>query len=131
MLFIASVTNLLKMHLNLIATTQTTGSAALFIIIGLIFLAYFIFIIISYFKVFEKAGRKSWYAIIPVYSTWVIFEMGGYPGWWALLMLIPFVNFVAFIVYILALIRMAKRFGKSAWFGFLAYSCFTLSVGRY
>jgi len=59
MLFIASVTNLLKMHLNLIATTQTTGSAALFIIIGLIFLAYFIFIIISYFKVFEKAGRKS------------------------------------------------------------------------
>jgi uncharacterized membrane protein YhaH (DUF805 family) len=127
MLFYASPTDLLKMHFNLIATTKTAGSAALFVtlmVIGLLVLAFFIFVIISYFKVFEKAGRKSWYAIIPVYSAWVIYEIGGYPGWWALLMLIPFVSFVALVVYAMAMIRMAKRFDKGAWFGFFGLFLF-------
>jgi hypothetical protein len=75
--------------------------------------------------VFEKAGRHGWCAIIPVYSTWVIFEIGGYPGWWAILQLIPFVNIVALVVYAMAVIQIARRFGKGFWFGFLGLFWFS------
>jgi hypothetical protein len=74
--------------------------------------------IVSVWITFKKAGRPGWGSIVPIYSGWLQFEMGGRPGWWALVMLIPFINFVAIVMLILADIEIAKRFGKSGLFGF-------------
>lgn len=43
------------------------------VIIGLICA---VITLIAQWKVFEKAGRPGWAAIIPFYNTWVFFEMG-------------------------------------------------------
>jgi hypothetical protein len=70
-------------------------------------------LIVSMCKIFAKAGRPWWAAIIPFYSAWVLAEIAGKPGWWGLLTIIPFVGLV---FAILILIELAKRFGKGAGF---------------
>lgn len=66
----------------------------------------------SLWRLFMKAGKPGWAALVPFYNWWLFLETGGVPGW---LMLIPFVNF--FASGILAPLGHATRFGKSAFYG--------------
>jgi uncharacterized protein DUF5684 len=81
---------------------------------GLIGLVVGVIIIVAMWKVFSKAGRPGWAAIIPVYNLYVMCKIAGRPGWWLLLFLIPLVNF---IILIILNIDIAKNFGKGAGFG--------------
>lgn len=87
-------------------------SSSLFpIIFGL---AFAVFIIVSMWKVFEKAGQPGWACIVPIYGAYVLTQIAKKPGWWVILMLIPYVNIIAlFVIYI----ALAKQFGKGAGFG--------------
>src|ERR1700749_4740233 len=71
-------------------------------------------VIVAMWKVFTKAGRPGWAAIIPIYNIYVWCKILGRPGWWVILMLIPLVNI---IVGIMVCIDMAKSFGKGVGFG--------------
>ena len=66
-------------------------------------------VIVGMWKVFTKAGKPGWAAIIPIYNVIVLLEVVGKPVWWIVLLLIPFVNIVISILLNLAL---AERFGK-------------------
>lgn len=65
-------------------------------------------------KVFTKAGKPGWAAIVPIYNVIVMLEIAGKPLWWLVLMIIPVVNFVAAIIVCIAL---AAKFGKGSGFG--------------
>jgi hypothetical protein len=109
-------------------TTTTTsadegaiaGVLALFTGVFLIvWLAVLAVIVVSMWKIFEKAGEEGWKALIPFYNGWVLAEISGKPGWWALVGLgsiIPFLGFIAgiaaFILQIIISIELAKSFGK-------------------
>lgn len=83
-------------------------------------LAIYAFSAICLWKVFKKAGRNGWEAIIPIYNTWVLFEISGYPGYYILFALIPCVGGIIAIVFeILASISLAKKFKKESWFPIL------------
>lgn len=83
-------------------------------IISLIYLAVAVLCIASVWKVFTKAGKPGWAAIVPIYNLVVLLEIAGKPLWWFILFLIPLVNIVvAFMTYI----SLAERFGKGAGFG--------------
>jgi len=69
--------------------------------------------IAAMWKIYEKAGKPGWAAIIPIYNIWVLLEISGKPGWWIILMLIPIVNIIVAIVVIFGL---AKNFGKGGLF---------------
>jgi hypothetical protein len=84
------------------------------ILLMLIMLAFGLFIIVSMWKVFEKAGQPGWGILIPFYNIYLFLVIAGKPGWWLLLYLIPFVNFV---IGIIVSIEIAKNFGKDAAFG--------------
>jgi len=71
-------------------------------------------VIVAMWKVFTKAGRPGWAAIIPIYNMYVWCKIVGRPGWWVILMLIPLVNI---IIGIIVCIDLAKSFGKGAGFG--------------
>lgn len=71
-------------------------------------------VIVAMWKVFTKAGRPGWAAIIPIYNMYVWCKIVGRPGWWVILMLIPLVNI---IIGIILCIDLAKSFGKGAGFG--------------
>ncbi|MDB5134467.1 MAG: hypothetical protein JWP37_1070, partial [Mucilaginibacter sp.] len=64
-------------------------------------------------KMFTKAGKPGWAAIIPIYNTIVLIEIVGKPIWWFLLFFVPCVNFV-FIIWVYNLL--SKSFGKSEGF---------------
>jgi hypothetical protein len=80
----------------------------------LIELAIIVFIIAGIWKVFVKAGKPGWAAIIPIYNFIVLLEIAGKPLWWVILMFIPLVNL---IILILVSIEVAKKFSKGAGFG--------------
>jgi hypothetical protein len=67
-----------------------------------------IFVLVALWKVYVKAGKPGWAAIIPIYNILVLLEIVGKPWWWLLLMFIPFVNIV---IMVIVYIELAKAFG--------------------
>ena len=102
---------------TLTKTTSGTDSALVLPVIAVVLLVTIFLIIIPLWKVYKKAGKPGWAAIIPVYSNWVLFEITGFPAWIALLTLIPFVNIVPGILTLVATVKLAQRFGKGIGFG--------------
>ncbi|MCO6495946.1 MAG: signal peptidase I [Bacteroidetes bacterium] len=103
-----------------------------FIIFYLLFIA---LIIVSLWKVFEKAGKPGWASIVPIYNIVVMLKIVKKPLWWILLLLIPFVNV---IIGIIVCIEMAKAFGKDIGFaigllllGFIFYPILAFGDAKY
>ena len=96
------------------------ASGAGFLII--IYIAVIVFEIAALWRVFVKADKPGWAAIIPFYNYYVLLKVVGRPGWWLILYFIPIVNIV---VWIIVAIDLAKSFAKSTGFGvgliFLAF----------
>ena len=65
-------------------------------------------------RIFTKAGRPGWHALIPILNTYTLIKVAGRPGWWLVLTFLPCVSFVVIIVVYLDL---AKQFNKGAGFG--------------
>lgn len=94
--------------------------AGLEVILGILIFVYVItlavgiFTIICNWKVYKKAGKNGWEAIIPIYNTVVLIEIASLPLWYIVLFFVPFANiYVVFKIYI----ELAKKFGQSAGFG--------------
>jgi hypothetical protein len=98
---------------------QDDGGAAAAGIFGLLcFFMYFGFILVisigiiaGFWKVFEKAGKPGWAAIVPIYNAIVMLEVIGKPIVWILIFFIPCVGNV-----IIGL-EVAKKFGKDQAYG--------------
>jgi len=71
-------------------------------------------LLVAMWKVFTKAGKPGWGAIIPIYNIVLLCDIAGKPGWWVLLYFIPLLNIV---IGIIVSIGVAKNFGKGAGFG--------------
>ena len=91
-------------------TAAVAGGATVYVIFCLIFAAIGI---IAMWKIFAKAGKPGWAAIVPFYNLYVLFEITWGNGIMFLLMLIPFVNF---IIAIITMVKLAKAFGKGGGF---------------
>ena len=72
-----------------------------------------VLVIAGMWKVFTKAGKPGWAAIIPIYNTIVLLQIAGKPVWWFLLLFIPVVNIV---IAVMVMIGVAKAFGKGTGF---------------
>lgn len=75
--------------------------------------ALIVFSIYCWYRVFEKAGKPGWAAIVPIYNVIVFLEVIGKPWWWLLLFFIPVVNL---IFGIWAYHLLSKSFGKGVGF---------------
>ena len=87
-------------------TATGAAAGATFVII---YLAVLLLVIASMWKVFTKAGKPGWAAIVPIYNTIVLLEIVGKPTWWIILLLIPFVNI---IVLLIVINELSKSFGR-------------------
>lgn len=73
-----------------------------------------ILMIAAMWKVFTKAGKPGWAAIVPIYNVIVMLEIVGKPTWWVVIILIiPIVN-VVFAIWLINLISLS--FGKDVGF---------------
>ena len=69
--------------------------------------------IIAMWKLFDKANKPGWAAIVPIYNIIVFMEIIGKPWWWLFLWLIPYLNLI-WIIWSWNL--MVKSFGKTEGF---------------
>ena len=63
------------------------GLGIFFIVILLIALTVLVFSIIAQWKLFKKAGKQGWEAIVPFYNNWVLIEISGLHWWYFLISL--------------------------------------------
>jgi hypothetical protein len=102
---------------------------------SLIWLAFFVLYLATYWKLYEKAGQPGWAGIIPIYNIYVMLKFVGKPGWWLIMMFIPGVN----IVFAIWMVNMlSKSFGKTEGFtiglvllGFIFYPILAFGDARY
>lgn len=100
---------------------DTTNSYNVSPATGIVYLAVLALMVISLWKVFEKAGEAGWKAIVPIYNTYTLLRIAGRNGWWVIGLLVPLVNIV---IAIMLSLDLAKHFGKSgvfAVFGLLLF----------
>jgi len=96
-----------------IAKIAAMSSTMLYFAIFITF-ALTILVIAGNWKVFEKAGVAGWKCLIPIYNLYLLLVIAGKPWWWLILMFIPIVSVV---IYLLAMLSLAERFGKGPLFG--------------
>ncbi len=86
------------------------GPGTGFWILIIFLIAFYVYV---YWRIFEKAGKPGWAALIPIYNTIILLEIVGKPWWWLLLFLIPVVNII-FAIWMLNLLSLS--FGKGVGF---------------
>ena len=82
---------------NLISTNTNYGYdgwGALAAVLGgfliiflLIVIAVVVLMVVAEVKMYKKAGKQGWEAIVPFYSQWVLVEIAGLNWWWFLILL--------------------------------------------
>lgn len=87
--------------------------AGFYIVYIIICLAAAIVGVIAYWKIFDKANKPGWHAIIPILNMYTLFDVIYGSGWKFLLMFVPGLNTVLafFMIY-----RLGKAFNKSTGF---------------
>lgn len=98
----------------------------LIIFASVIVLAVIAFTVVVRWKIFLKAGKEGWEAIIPFYSGWTLYEVSGFPGWMSLISYISFIPIIKYIGPLAALalaivtsISLCKKFNRDGYFWIL------------
>jgi signal peptidase I len=76
---------------------------------SIILIIYALGILTGLFFIFQKAGKPSWAALVPVYNIYVWLKIINKPLWWFVFLLIPFLNL---FMVMLMLVETAKTFKK-------------------
>ncbi len=76
-------------------------------------MAIHILILISLWKIFEKAGLAGWKSIIPFYNIYCLVVVAKLPWWYFLLIFIPYLGL---LVAIYVCYKIALAFGKSGFY---------------
>ena len=104
-----------------LATAGITGG--LMVVYGILGCVIGVLGIIAMWKIFTKAGKPGWAAIVPVYNMVVLYQIVGLNPLLLIILIgaiIPFVNFLVmiafFVLNIISSIRLAKVFGKGTGF---------------
>lgn len=98
------------------ATTASSSGGVVAALFGgvflIVWLAFALLMIISMWKIFTKAGKPGWAAIVPIYNIITLLEVVGKPMWW--FVIIFFVPFANLVFGILLMLELGKVFGKTA-----------------
>ncbi len=82
---------------------------------GLFYVAIAVLMIVSMWKVYEKAGEPGWASIIPIYNLITLLKIVGKPWWWLLLMIfIPIIGALIWGIWMTNLL--SKSFGQGVGF---------------
>ena len=80
-------------------------------------------------KLYKKAGRKSWEALIPVYNAVVLMEIIRRPKWWVVLLFIPIINLMIFpVVWVETLRSFGKNSSLDTALGILTFGLYTYTI---
>jgi uncharacterized protein DUF5684 len=93
--------------------TDAGGLGGLMVAYAVFGLIFAIPAIVGLWKIFEKAGKPGWAAIIPIYNLYIYLQVVGRPVWWMLFFLLAFIPFVGAVVGIVLGFILANDLAKS------------------
>ncbi len=99
---------------NEMALAAVGGIFSFMMIWSVFSFAVWVFMIISSWRVFEKAWLPGWGILIPIYNIYPMFKLGWRPTWWTRWILFPP---VLAILMIILNFDIAKKFKKHRAFG--------------
>jgi hypothetical protein len=86
----------------------------------IVWIAIMVFMIVSWWIVFKKAGQPGWAILIPIYNFLIILRVAGKPWWWVFAILLPIIPLVGLFLLLIAMIfifhGISKNFGQGAGF---------------
>ena len=71
----------------------------------LLFLAIQVIHFLGTWKLYVKAGRQAWEALVPVYNAIILMKIINRPKWWTILLFLPIINLLMFPVIWIETIR--------------------------
>ena len=75
-------------------------------------------LVVPTWRIYVKAGEPGWASIVPLFSQYTLCSVVGRPVWWLIFLLIPYVNFVFWLIVAMDLARVfsrSKAFGIGLW----------------
>lgn len=91
-----------------------TAASAGFLIVGyIVLLALCVLVLVANWRIYTKAGRPGWAAIVPFYNMYCLFDMALGNGW---LFLLTFVPCVGVVMNIVMYVKLSQAFGMSGAF---------------
>jgi len=100
------------------SSADSAAGGAAFGVFTLVYIVIIVLMIVSMWRLFVKAGKPGWAAIVPIYNQIVMLQIAGRPAWWILLTI--FIPFFGWWVAIVAIIDFVKSYGKSTGYGVFA-----------
>lgn len=80
-------------------------------------------------KLYQKAGRKSWEAAIPVYNSIVLMKIINRPTWWTILLFIPVINLIMFpVIWVETLRSFGKKSSNDTLLGIVTFGLYIYYV---
>ncbi|MBS1514823.1 MAG: signal peptidase I [Bacteroidetes bacterium] len=80
----------------------------------LVWIGIAVLMIAGWWKIFTKAGKPGWAAIIPIYNIIILTEIVGRPTWWVF---IYYAGCTTIIGHIILSLDLARSFGKDVGYG--------------
>ena len=99
---------------DVLGSVISTWILSFWIIFWLFYFAIIVFMIVSRWRVFEKAWLPGWGILLPIYNIYLMFKLGWRPGGWTRWILFPPV--LAILMLILNF-DIANKFKKHRAFG--------------
>ncbi len=80
-------------------------------------------------KLYQKAGKKSWEALVPIYNAIVLMEIIRRPKWWVILLFIPIINLMLFpVIWVETLRSFGKNTAKDTALGIASLGLFIYTI---
>jgi len=77
------------------------------------------------YKLYVKAGRQAWEAIVPIYNAVVLMQIINRPKWWVILLFVPIINLLMFpVVWVETIRSFGHNSSKDTWLAILTFGLY-------
>ena len=80
-------------------------------------------------RLYQKAGKKTWEALVPIYNAVILMDIIRRPRWWVILLFIPIINLMLFpVIWVETLRSFGKNSAIDTALGILSFGLYTYRI---
>ena len=80
-------------------------------------------------RLYQKAGKKTWEALVPIYNAVILMDIIRRPRWWVILLFIPIINLMLFpVIWVETLRSFGKNSAIDTALGLLSFGLYTYRI---
>ena len=80
-------------------------------------------------RLYQKAGKQAWEALIPIYNALILMDIIRRPRWWVILLFVPIINLMIFpVIWVETLRSFGKNSPVDTALGLLTFGLYTYRI---